>query len=156
MGKPVEALEYETMLLTRHTYLNNLRSGPDGQLDRSAYLLLSRLELDGPLSIGQLSEAFGLDASTLNRQTKAMMKADLVQRIPDPDGGIARKFQITEHGSIRLRGVREVSTARLTKIVDDWSADELEAFVSMLARFNHDIERLVGRPWPRPERAVQL
>ncbi len=152
MDKPVEALEYETMLLIRHTYLNNLRG--EG-LERSAYILLSRLELDGPLSIGQLSEAFGLDTSTLNRQTSAMMKADLVQRIPDPDGGIARKFRITEYGSERLRAVREVNTAGLAKIVDDWSPDELEAFVSMLVRFNHDIERHVGRPWPRPEGAAQ-
>ena len=156
MDKQVQALEYETMLLTRHSYVNNLRGGPDGSLERSAYILLSRLELDGPLSIGQLSEAFGLDASTLNRQTSAMMKAHLLQRIPDPDGGVARKFKITEHGSQRLRAVRAVNTAGLAKIVNDWSPDELAAFVTMLVRFNHDIEKLAGRPWPRPEHAAQL
>ncbi|MEV4803107.1 hypothetical protein AB0K18_24120 [Nonomuraea sp. NPDC049421] len=33
----------------------------DMHLDRSAYLLLSRIRREGPMSIGQLSRAFGLD-----------------------------------------------------------------------------------------------
>lgn len=55
------------------------------------------------MSIGQLSDAFGLDASTLNRQTAAMLRGNLVERIADPDGGIARKFRITAEGERRPR-----------------------------------------------------
>src|SRR3546814_7701093 len=80
------------------------RRAADGKphLDRSAYTLLTRLVMEGPMSIGQLSEAFGLDASTLNRQTAAMMRDGLVERIPDPEGGLARKFLVTESGRKRL------------------------------------------------------
>ncbi|MCP9948511.1 MarR family winged helix-turn-helix transcriptional regulator [Actinomadura madurae] len=73
--------------------------GEGGLLERSAYILLSRVRIEGPMSIRQLSEAFDLDPSTLNRQTSAMLRAGLVERIPDPEGGIARKFRITSEGS---------------------------------------------------------
>ncbi|MFC7584962.1 hypothetical protein ACFQYP_15390 [Nonomuraea antimicrobica] len=36
-----------------------------------------------------------------------------------------------------------------------WSADDVATFAAYLKRFNTDIERLGGRPWPRPERGPQ-
>ncbi|WP_308168109.1 MarR family transcriptional regulator [Nonomuraea sp. NEAU-A123] len=95
--KPTHLVEYETMLLGRHNLTARSRR-EGGLLDRSAYILLSCIRVEGPMSIRQLSEAFGLDASTLNRQTAAMLRDELVERIPDPDGGIARKFRITDEG----------------------------------------------------------
>lgn len=85
MDKPARLIEFETMLLSRHSYLQGPRPrSPQWQLDRSAYVLLTRLVMDGPMSVSQLRDAFGLDASTLRRQTSAMLRAGLVERIPDP------------------------------------------------------------------------
>ncbi|KRF15585.1 transcriptional regulator [Nocardioides sp. Soil797] len=138
------------MLLGRH--LSPVRRAADGEsnLDRSAYTLLSRLQVQGPMSIGQLSEAFGLDASTLNRQTAAMMRSGLVERIPDPDGGLARKFLITEAGLKKLSAERNSNVSGLQYVLEDWSAKDVAALATMLARFNEDIEKRDGRPWPRP------
>ncbi|GAA1372438.1 MarR family winged helix-turn-helix transcriptional regulator [Streptomyces beijiangensis] len=150
MDKPVRLIEFETMLLGRYSHLINphvRRSG--GRLDRSAYLLLSRIQMDGPMSIGQLSDAFGLDASTLNRQTAAMLRAEVVERIPDPDGGIARKFRITAEGEHSLDSDRAEYIAALEKVMTDWSSEEVATFAAFLQRFNSDIERLEGHPWPR-------
>ncbi|MEU6944611.1 MarR family winged helix-turn-helix transcriptional regulator [Streptomyces sp. NPDC046316] len=139
------------MLVGRHSHLFNPRArGADGRLDRSAYVLLSRIEIDGPLSIGQLSEAFGLDASMLHRQTTAMRKAGVVERIPGPDGGIARKFSITAEGRRRLDADRAANVHGLERVLENWTADEVAGFAAYLRRFNGDIERLEGRPWPRP------
>ncbi|MGW0807850.1 MarR family winged helix-turn-helix transcriptional regulator [Nonomuraea sp. NPDC002799] len=151
MAKSTHAIEYETMLLGRHRYLAPPRLGPDGDhLDRSAYILLSRLAMDGPMSIGQLSDAFRLDPSTLNRQTSAMTRAGLLERIPDPEGGIARKFRVTAEGEQRLRREREQNIRGLEKVLAGWSPEDAAAFAGYLNRFNSDIERLEGRPWPRP------
>jgi DNA-binding MarR family transcriptional regulator len=154
MDKPAHLIEFETMLIGRHRDMRDmaaLRSGRgERYLDRSAYLLLSRIQLEGPMSIGQLSDAFGLDASTLNRQTSAMLRAGLVERIPDPDGGIARKFRITDEGRRRLDSEREANLAGLEKVLVDWTPEEVAVFADHLRRFNTDIERLTGRPWPRP------
>ncbi|MDT9688988.1 MarR family transcriptional regulator [Streptomyces sp. P9(2023)] len=152
MEKPTHLIEFETMLVGRHSHLFNPRArGAGGRLDRSAYVLLSRIEIDGPLSIGQLTEAFGLDTSTLNRQTAAMLKAGVVERIADPEGGIARKFSITAEGRRRLDSDRAANVHGLERVLADWTPDEVADFAAYLRRFNGDIERLEGRPWPRPE-----
>ncbi|MFC9248737.1 MarR family winged helix-turn-helix transcriptional regulator [Streptomyces sp. NPDC057136] len=151
VNKPVHLIEFETMLLGRHSHLFNPRTRQTGgRLDRSAYLLLSRIEMDGPMSIGQLSDAFGLDASTLNRQTAAMLRAGVVERIADPDGGMARKFSITAEGKHRLDADRADYTQGLGRVLENWTPEEVAAFAGFLTRFNSDIERLDGHPWPRP------
>lgn len=150
MDDAVERLEFETMLLGRHSFLlASRRHDETTQLDRSAYVLLSRIRVDGPMSIGQLRDAFGLDTSTLNRQTAAMARAGLVERIPDPDGGIARKFRITPEGERRMEARRAANVDGLGKVLAEWDTAEIEAFAEAIARFNRDIERLDGRPWPR-------
>lgn len=151
MKKPTDSVEYETMLLGRHVWLSARSKQTAGGLDRSAYILLCRLELGGMMSIGELSEAFGLDASTLNRQTKAMTGEGLIERIPDPEGGIARKFRLTEDGVRRLTEARNEMIAGLDKVLVDWSPDEVQNFVDCLRRFNSSIEQIDGgHPWPRP------
>ncbi|MFJ9031619.1 MarR family winged helix-turn-helix transcriptional regulator [Streptomyces sp. NPDC102274] len=143
-------VEYEQMLLSRHTFLNQ-RGGrrKDAVLDRSAYILLSRIRVQGPMSIGELSDAFGLDASTLNRQTAATVRAGLAERILDPDGGMARKFRITQEGARVLDEEREGIVRSLDRVMADWPEEDIAAFAAYLKRFNTDIERLGGRPWPR-------
>lgn len=151
MDKPTHLIEFETMLLARHSHLYPPRArAAGGQLDRSAYVLLSRISMDGPMSISQLSEAFGLDASTLNRQTAAMLRAGLVERIPDPDGGVARKFRITDEGRGRLEADRTYNIQGLERVLAEWTPEEVADLAAVLERFNRDIERLDGRPWPRP------
>ncbi|MEV5704075.1 MarR family transcriptional regulator [Actinoallomurus sp. NPDC052274] len=146
MSRPTYDVEYEQMLLSRH----GLRQHRAGALDRSAYVLLSRIRVQGPMSISQLSDAFGLDFSTLQRQTTAAMRAGLVERIPDPEGGMARKFRITDKGEQMLNEERESLVGGLDKVMSDWSDEDIAAFAAYLRRFNTGIERLSGRPWPRP------
>ena len=152
MDDPLSALEFETMLLlNRHATFMTSHT-PDGRkrLDRSAYVILSRMRMAGPMSIGELSEAFGLDTSTLNRQTAALVRAGLAERIPDPDGGIARKFRLTAAGDEQLDEAHAIALAGFAKIFADWSDDDVRTLSALLKRFNTDIERLTGHPWPRP------
>lgn len=148
MGSHLEGIEFEAMLLGRHLY--PVRRSADGRshLDRSAYMLMSRLRAQGPMSIGQLSDAFGLDASTLNRQTAAMMRSGLVERIADPEGGLARKFLVTTAGLARLEAERRHNIEGLERVLQDWNDDDVETLAVLLKRFNVDIEKRDGRPWP--------
>lgn len=143
-------LERELLILTRHREMSApSRTRGAEALDRSAYLLLSRLEAQGPMSIAGFMEAFGLAASTFNRQTAALLRDGLVERTLDPDGAVARKFRITQKGQDRLAADRNAVVTGLAEVVADWPPDRLAAFVADLQRFNTDIERLTGRPWPR-------
>ena len=144
------ALVREFMLVNRHFVLEVADRGRgEDRLDRSAFILLSRIEAEGPMSIGQLAEAFGLDVSTVNRQTAAMLRSGVAERIPDPDGGLARKLRITDEGHRRLRNEREWSINGLRHVLENWTPGEIEQLLASLTRFNQSIEELSGKPWPR-------
>lgn len=147
---PHTRLSYENMLSSRYALHNTPPHGREWTLDRSAALLLSRLEAEGPMTISGLADALDLDISTVHRQVAAAMKASLIERIPDPDGGQARKHQPTKEGLDRLHEEftsRDVISQLVTK---DWSAEDLETFLRLLTRFNQNLEALRDTRWPRP------
>jgi len=152
----LEDIERELMLICRHQALvSDLRKRPADRLERSAYTVLSRVETEGPMSIGQLADAFSLDTSTVNRQTAAMLRAGLLERIVDPDGGLARKLRITEEGHRRLATDRACALPALARVLKGWSPDEVRDLANVLTHFNASIEGLEGRPWPRPSRLAE-
>ncbi|GAA3861551.1 MarR family winged helix-turn-helix transcriptional regulator [Leifsonia kafniensis] len=136
MDRRIGDIEYEQMLLSRHT----IAQQRGRVIERSSYLLLSRIRSDGPRSIGELSETLRLDASTLQRQTAVAVRDGLLKRVDDPAGGIARKFALTEFGLESLVQSRDRSIAALGRILVDWTDDEVADFADALHRFNVDIE----------------
>ncbi|MFB6892756.1 MarR family winged helix-turn-helix transcriptional regulator [Kitasatospora sp. NPDC056327] len=151
MASPTHQVALEFLVFARHRDLSQVSARPEGsQLERSAYILLSRVDVQGPMSIGQLSDAFGLDVSTLNRQTAALKRAGLLERIPDPEGGMARKFRLTEEGRRRLTEEREAHVRALDQVMADWPQEDVAEFAAYLRRFNTGIEHIDGRAWPRP------
>ncbi|WP_016909069.1 MarR family winged helix-turn-helix transcriptional regulator [Streptomyces xiaopingdaonensis] len=149
-GQAGEDLERELLILTRHQEMSSPRRlRGEEALDRSAYVLLSRLEVQGPMSIADLVQAFGLAASTINRQTAALLRDQLVERTLDPAGGIARKFRITPRGAERLAADRDAIASGIAQVVADWPEERLRSFIAHLRQFNTDIEELSGRRWPR-------
>ncbi|MFF0221336.1 MarR family winged helix-turn-helix transcriptional regulator [Streptomyces sp. NPDC004629] len=149
-----ERIERELLILTRHRDMPSPRGVRGGdELDRSAYVLLSRLEAQGPMSVPEFVEAFGLAASTFTRQTSALLRQGLVERTPDPAGGMARKYRITEEGLRRLAVQRAVMTDGLARVVAEWAPERRRRFIADLRQFNADIERLTHRPWPRTDSA---
>jgi DNA-binding MarR family transcriptional regulator len=140
----------ELMLVTRHSVLEVADSyRDDDRLDRSAFILLSRLEAEGSMSMRQLADAFGLDVSTVNRQTAAMLRIGVAERIPDPAGGLARMIRITGEGRKRLRKERDWSVNGLRHVLQNWAPEEISQLLTALTRFNQSIEELSGKPWPR-------
>lgn len=143
-------LAYEQMLASRHALQNLPAHEREWELDRSATVLLSRLESQQPMSVGELAEAFGLDVSTVHRQIAAAMKAGLIERIPDPAGGHARKHRPTEEGLNRLHSELEYRAHTLSRATEDWREGELETLVALLNKYNQSMEKLRGQHWPRP------
>jgi DNA-binding MarR family transcriptional regulator len=103
------------------------------------------------MTIAGLSEALGLDVSTLQRQTSAAMKDGVLNRIADPDGGIARKFVVSDQGQRTLHAERSRFVGALEGALADWSEAELATFAESLKRFNQSIEKAGALSWPRPE-----
>ncbi|MEH0546749.1 MarR family transcriptional regulator [Streptomyces sp. B21-105] len=155
-AQQAQRMERELLILMRHMTMAGPRGpGKHSGLDRSAYVLLSRLEAQGPMSIPELIEAFGLASSTLNRQTTALLKNGLVERTVDPGGSVVHKFRVTEEGRGRLKAERDRTASGLDETLSEWTPARLERFIDDLERFNTDIERMTGRPWPRTGRVPQ-
>jgi DNA-binding MarR family transcriptional regulator len=139
-------LEQELTLLARH-HLSNVQHA-ELALDRSGYQLLGRLELE-PMSLGRLAEAFRLDVSTVNRQIAALREKGLVERIPDPEGGVARLVRPTRRGRDLLRADRRTRRGHLARVIEGWEDHDVAELNRLLTRLNTSIEELEGRPWPR-------
>ncbi|WP_159501091.1 MarR family winged helix-turn-helix transcriptional regulator [Microbacterium sp. 18062] len=146
MERRIADIEYEQMLQSRYSIA---RHHHEGGIERSVYTLLSRLSVQGPMTIAELSEALRLDASTLQRQTGAALRAGLLERIPDPSGGIARRFAVTNEGTARMRASRDRSIRALDLILENWSDDDVNRFADYLHRFNIDIENYTAKGPPR-------
>ena len=147
---PIAALEYETLVFGRHlTDLPGRSRRAAGVLDQSAYTLLTILDVRGPQSIAELGAVVGLDASTLNRQTAALVRDGYAERITDPDGGIARKFAATPLGTQSVREERDASRAALADTLNAWPEQEVAALNGLLSQLNIAIEERTGRHWPR-------
>lgn len=145
----LDRLSFELTLLSRHYNTYSARR-PGFRLDRSAFLILTRLEMATALSLRELAEAFRLDISTINRQVAAMSRQHLVVRVPDPDGGVARKVRASAEGLELLAHDRALGRQGMEKVVADWSEADIALLGSLVARFNADIERREANPWPRP------
>ncbi len=141
----LEALSRELTLVSRHQLVTAAR----GVLERSAYLMLNRIDVTGPMTARELADALQLEISTVTRQVGAMLREDVVERIPDPSGGPARRLRITETGAMRLAADRERYRTGLGKVVSDWPDTECVELYRLLRALNERIEDLQGTPWPR-------
>ncbi|MFG1706248.1 MarR family winged helix-turn-helix transcriptional regulator [Nonomuraea sp. M3C6] len=138
MRDEIADIERELMLIGRY---KELATGhEERRLERSSYILLRRLEAEGPMSIGQLAQAFNLDTSTVNRQTAVLLRGGLAERIPDPEGGMARKLRITEEGMRQVTQERDWRLNGLATVLKGWTPEELASFAEGLAHFNASIE----------------
>ncbi|MFD5003716.1 MarR family transcriptional regulator [Streptomyces mutabilis] len=144
------ALERELTLLSRHFIASR---GPRiGQsLDRSAYVLLTRLETGESLTLKELAHTFQADVSTINRQVGAMLRQGLVERLEPACRGTARTFRPTPLGLERLAADRAISRAGTARLIEaaGWSAERTQQFLTLMIEFNHGIEQLEGRAWAR-------
>jgi DNA-binding MarR family transcriptional regulator len=138
----LEAITRELTLVGRHQLAT-------GALDRSAYLILSRIDVTGPMTARELATALQLEISTVTRQVGAMLRDDLVERIPDPSGGLARRLRITPTGASRLAADRSRYRDGLGKVVTDWPDADCADLYRLLRALNERIEGLQGAPWPR-------
>ncbi|MFD4176157.1 MarR family winged helix-turn-helix transcriptional regulator [Streptomyces anulatus] len=147
-------LERELTLMSRHFIASR---GPRiGQsLDRSAYVLLTRLEMSEPPTLRELAHTFQADVSTINRQVSAMLRQGLVERFEDPGGGVARRVRPTPLGLERLEADRAISRAGAERLIEaaGWNDARVARFLTLLLEFNHGIEQLEEQAWGDPERS---
>jgi len=109
--------------------------GPHRALDRAAYVILRRLQQDGPQNISVLAAGLNLDGSTVTRQVTALQNDGLTERRRDPRDGRGTVIEATALG---LRQVDAVGAARRElygTVLRDYSDQERRELAAALERF---------------------
>lgn len=146
-GNPLHEMQYELMLFFRYHLRPHYKSSL--ALERSAYVLLNRLEHCDPMTLKELSQALRLDTSTIHRQVGALMRHEHVAYVPGVAGEVARRIAPTEAGIEALVEARTSYEQGLRDVVGDWPPEKQRAFMGMLRDFNETVERIEDAPWPR-------
>jgi DNA-binding MarR family transcriptional regulator len=139
----VEKIETEVALLMRRADATQ-RSAPDAPhraLDRAAYLVLRKLEKDGPQLVGALAAALGLDGSTVTRQVSALERDGLVERGRSVADGRAIVVTPTAEGLRRMAEVRDARIELYERILAGWTERDRADLGRLLGRLNQDMER---------------
>ncbi|WP_326598744.1 MarR family winged helix-turn-helix transcriptional regulator [Streptomyces sp. NBC_01803] len=140
----LDALQHEVAVFARRAEQTRLGGlGPArNSMDRAAYLLLSRLDQQGPTGVKALAAGMGIDSSTVTRQVAPLVDSGLVSRTADPEDGRAVVLQLSERGSDRLQEVRTSRRRLVSTLTTDWTEEERDSFCALLTRFNSAISRM--------------
>jgi DNA-binding MarR family transcriptional regulator len=134
----LDTLQHEVALFARRA--EQTRLGGVGQvrnsMDRAAYLLLNRLDREGPMGVKALAASMGIDSSTVTRQVAPLVDTGLVKRTSHPEDGRAVVLQLSPRGQARLSEVRASRRRLMAELTHDWAPEERDAFTSLLTRFN--------------------
>ncbi|WP_233476302.1 MarR family winged helix-turn-helix transcriptional regulator [Paenibacillus sonchi] len=133
--KNLESLNNELMTLIRRSSLDKKHGG----LDRSTYTLLYHLAHHEKVGVKALAEEFGLDTSTISRQTSVLEAKGYAVRVPDPMDGRSSYFEITLLGTRKLEEARNIRLERYGEIFADWSPEDCHTFSGLLARLNRKL-----------------
>ena len=147
----LDHIAYEVVLITRYAAQNLPTIKRKSIMDRSALILLARLKAQGPMTVNELAEAFGLNVSTVHRQLKAAIANNLIETFDGPDNP-AKLHRPTLEGMDTLG--RELAARRedLETIYADWDQEDIETFARLMQKHNTSLEAYLEMPWPRPHK----
>ena len=132
-------IEHELVLLAR--WLEATQRRQDYPMDRASYLLLLRLESDGPQRVARLASSLGLDGSTVTRQLAALDASGWVVRHTDPSDARATVVAATPAGVAAMDELRRYRQGRIDTLFGDWTATEQDELGQVLGHLNEVLER---------------
>ncbi|MER7759088.1 MarR family transcriptional regulator [Streptomyces sp. NPDC097619] len=145
----LDALQHQVAVFARRA--EQTRLGGVGQarnsMDRAAYLLLNRLDLEGPMGVKALAAGMGIDSSTVTRQVAPLVDTGLVKRTSHPEDGRAVVLALSPRGLSRLEEVRSSRRELMALVTEDWTEEERDSFTALLTRFNLALaDRMAAAP----------
>jgi DNA-binding MarR family transcriptional regulator len=105
-----------------------------------AYSMMMALRDSGPQRASALVEIFSVDKGAVSRQVQALLELGLIARTPDAEDKRAMILAITEEGRRRMAHVTLARRNEISARLENWSDDELSAFVRSLGRYNAALE----------------
>ena len=138
-GSSTAVIEHQLVMLAR--WLEAAQRKQSYPMDRASYLLLLRLERDGPQRVAGLASSLGLDGSTVTRQLAALDTRGWVQRSTDPLDARATVVGATSAGLAAVADLRRLRQGRIDELFGDWSAAEQAELGRVLVHLKEVLER---------------
>ncbi|MDQ1585226.1 MAG: hypothetical protein QOJ90_822 [Actinomycetota bacterium] len=139
----IDLVETELLLLARWLEANQRRQRYP--MDRAAYLLLRRLDADGPQRVAELATALGLDGSTVTRQLTTLEGAGHVRRSAHPTDARATLVTATSAGRRAMDALRRHRQERIALLLDGWSPRERSELARVVGHLNEALRAHVAR-----------
>lgn len=109
-------------------------------LTPAGYLILAYMIERGTVRASAVVEAFNLDKGAVSRHVQTLVEFGLATKERDLDDGRAWVVSPTDEGRARMQSLATVRREQLKGRLEDWSDDELKAFVATLGRYNASLD----------------
>ncbi len=110
------------------------------ELSPVSYSMLMALNDGGPRRASDLVEIFSIDKGAVSRQVQVLLELGLIERTPDPEDRRAMILAISDEGHSRLASIASTRRLEVRERLDDWTDEDLSAFVRSLGRYNTALE----------------
>ena len=104
-----------------------------------AVSVLSVVDREGPLRVGELAEHLCVDLSVASRHVSTLEQHALLERVPSRRDRRSHDVSLTPAGRELLVKVRHEAMARLAEALSTWTESELAELATTLTRLRNDL-----------------
>jgi DNA-binding MarR family transcriptional regulator len=134
----IDRIQAEIAVLFRRArlYFRDAAREVHPDLQPSAYAILVRLVVDGPMRASALVDYFATDKGAISRQISQLEHLGFATRTPDLDDKRAQLIKATPVGKRRCQAARERHTRVTRELLSHWDPADVDKLGELLARFN--------------------
>jgi DNA-binding MarR family transcriptional regulator len=114
------------------------------ELGTQGFTALAVVQVHGPLRVSDVAQRLGVDLSVASRQIASLAAEGYVERREDARDRRAQMVAVTRAGRRVLRESHRRMVAAFTRVLDDWSDEDVDALTSGLERLREDFARLAA------------
>lgn len=111
-------------------------------VSQQAYVLLSRIQQDGPMAMGELARVSHMDPGATARQVAALEDKGLVQRSPSSQDGRVSLVEVTAAGAGERDRLARVNHNHMVRVLSGWSERDQKSFSRLLGKFVDDLREI--------------
>lgn len=145
-----ERLDRAMSKIGRRGTLNRFHSAvtraAGSDIDRSAYLVLRRLHMDGAARITDLAFMMGVEPSTASRHVQMLANRGWLTKRQDPSDRRVAMAEATEDGHSLVEAIEHERREILDRTLVDWTDRDLDQFVRLFEQFAEDLAAAVDTP----------
>ena len=113
-------------------------------ISQPGYLLLRRLQEDGPLTMGELARITQMDPAAAGRQVRQLEEEGLATRAKGEEDGRVVVVMVTPRGAAVRQRLDAVGELHMSDVLQDWPRTDRAQLAELLPRF---VEGLRGIPF---------